>query len=131
MTDGKLHGIVTTHSDDLILAGDEIFEKEIVKKLQELFKFSKVEKNSFKYCGCNVTVKGDGRIEPDQNDYIDRLEELDVCNEPDDQNLSKQGVKAVSGKIGELLWISLMTRPDLSFMLIYFPAKLPQEQLKP
>ena len=30
-------------------------------------------------------------------------------------HLSKQEIKSVTGKIGELLWISLMIRPDLSF----------------
>ena len=53
---GKLHGVVTTHSEDLILAGDEIFEIDISSKMQQIFKFSKIENNSFKYCGCNVTV---------------------------------------------------------------------------
>jgi hypothetical protein len=113
--DGKLHGLVTTHSDDLILAGDKMFERDIVTKLQQMFKFSKVEKNSFKYCGCNITVRVDGKIELDQNDYIEKLEELDVSDGADTQELTKQEIKAVRGKIGELLWISLMTRPDLSF----------------
>ena len=114
--DGKFHGLVTTHSDDLILAGDNIFEKDISSKLQKIFKFSKVENDSFKYCGCNVTVKKDGTIELDQNDYIDRLEELRFDdNARDAEELSKQEIKSVRGKIGELLWISLMTRPDLSF----------------
>ena len=39
-----LHGLVTTHSDDLILAGDEMVERDIITKLQQMFKFSKVEK---------------------------------------------------------------------------------------
>ena len=59
---GKLHGVITSHSDDLILAGDDEFDKDITVKLQEVFKFSKVEKDSFKYCGCNVTVKENGTM---------------------------------------------------------------------
>ena len=93
--DGKLHGLVTTHSDDLILAGDETFEKDITTKLQEMFKFSKVEENSFKYCGCNITVKKDGSIALDQNDYIEKLEELDVGYANDDTELSKLETKSV------------------------------------
>ena len=63
-----------------------------------------------------VSVQKDGTIELDQNDYIDRLEELHVAGDVSDaQELSKQDIKLVRGKIGELLWISLMTRPDLSF----------------
>ena len=33
----------------------------------------------------------------------------------DSDELSKEEIKTVRGKIGELLWITLMTRPDISF----------------
>ena len=124
--DGKLCGLVTTHSDDLILAGNDVFERDISSKLQQVFQFSKIENNSFKYCGCNVTVNNDGSIELDQNDYIEKLEELYVDNvAKDTDELSKQEIKAVRGKIGELLWISLMTRPDLSFDVNILSSEVP------
>ena len=110
---GKLHGLVTTHSDDLILAGYDIFDEEITSKLRDMFTFSKFEENNFKYCGCNIAVGEDGTITLDQNDYIEKLEELD--EEIESTELSKAEIKLVRGKIGELLWVSLMTRPDISF----------------
>ena len=113
--EGKLHGIVTTHSDDLILAGDETFEENITVKLKDMFTFSKFEENKFKYCGCNITVADDGTITLDQNDYIEKLDELFVEKIDESTELSKEEIKLVRGKIGELLWISLMTRPDISF----------------
>ena len=112
---GKLHGLVTTHSDDLILAGDETFDENITSKLKDMFTFSKFEENKFKYCGCNITVVEDGTITLDQNDYIDKIEELVVENLDESTELSKAEIKLVRGKIGELLWVSLMTRPDISF----------------
>ena len=111
----KLHGVVTTHSDDLILAGDDTFEEDITSKLKETFTFSKFEENKFKYCGCNIAVAEDGTITLDQNDYIEKLEELDVENVDESISLSRAEIKQVKGKIGELLWVSLMTRPDISF----------------
>ena len=111
----KLHGVVTTHSDDLILAGDDTFEEDITSKLKEIFTFSKFEENKFKYCGCNIAVAEDGTITLDQNDYIEKLEELDVENVDESISLSRAEIKQVKGKIGELLWVSLMTRPDISF----------------
>ena len=71
--------------------------------------------NKIKYCGCNIRVTQDGSNELDQNDYIESLKELDVPDGDESDHLSKQEIKSVRGKIGELLWISLMTRPDLSF----------------
>ena len=80
-----------------------------------MFQFSKIEEHSFKYCGCNITSKKDGTIELDQNDYIDSLDELEVPSGDDKEELSKEEIKSVRRKIGELLWVSLMTRPDVSF----------------
>ena len=74
--DGKLQGLIATHSDDLIMAGNEVFEADIECRLRELFQFSKVEKNSFKYCGCYITRKEDGSIELDQQEYIEYLDKL-------------------------------------------------------
>ena len=39
---GKLHGLVISNVDDLLLIGDEKFDAEIVENLQHLFKFSKM-----------------------------------------------------------------------------------------
>ena len=43
----KLHGIVVSNIDDLILAGDDTFEADIESRLQQMFKFSKIEEGSF------------------------------------------------------------------------------------
>ena len=112
---GKLQGLITTHSDDLIMAGNDTFEREVTNKLQEMFQFSKIEENAFKYCGCNIQTKENGSVELDQNDYIEKLEEMEIPDGDDCVELSKLEIKSVRGKIGELLWISLMTRPDISF----------------
>ena len=112
--------------DDLILAGNKKFEKDITSKLQEMFKFSKIEENNFKYCGCNITVEKQGSIALDQNDYIEKLVELDITYTNDETELSKQEIKSVRGKIGELLWITLMTRPDLSFEVNILSSEVAQ-----
>ena len=112
---GKLQGLITTHSDDLIMAGNDSFEREVTNKLQEMFQFSKIEENAFKYCGCNIQTKENGSVELDQNDYIEKLRKIEILDGDDCVELSKLEIKSVIGKIGELLWISLMTRPDISF----------------
>ena len=106
---GKLQGLITTHSDDLIMAGNDSFEREVTNKLQEMFQFSKIEENAFKYCGCNIQTKENGSVELDHNDYIEKLEEMEIPDGDDCVELSKLEIKSVRGKIGELLWISLMT----------------------
>ena len=114
---GKLQGLVATHVDDLILAGNDIFEKEVTEKLMRILKFSKIEKKSFKYCGCHIVANDDGSVELDQNEYVDALEKIETMEGDPDRKLSEKETKAIRAKVGELLWVSLMTRPDLSYDL--------------
>ena len=112
---GKLHGIIASHVDDLLMAGDKVFQEEVESKLSQVFQFSKVENGSFKYCGCNISKKG-AVVEVEQHDYVSSLEFISMDNEDDlDRALSTSELKVLRGKVGEVLWISLITRPDLSF----------------
>ena len=111
---GQLQGLVASHVDDLFIAGNDTFDKEVTEKLKGIFKFSKIEERSFKYCGCRISSKTDG-IELDQNEYVDALEKIEEMEGSNERNLKDKEKKAVRAKIGELLWISLMTRPDLSY----------------
>ena len=113
--DGNLHGLVATNVDDLLMIGDDVFEEEVTKKLQEYFKFSKVEESEFTYCGCKIAKKPDGSISLDQNNYIEELKQIENVEGEDDRPLNKDEKKEARGKIGALLWISLITRADLSF----------------
>ena len=128
---GKLQGLVILNVDDLIIAGNERFEKEIVTKLQEVFKFSKVEEKSFTYCGCRVNVNvDDGSIELDQNAYVDSLETIDHMEGEDGRELLEHEKKKVRAKVGELLWLSLMTRPDLSYDINAISSEISKATVK-
>ena len=113
--DDKLQGMIVSHVDDWLVIGNQTFENDIVSKLKENFKFSKVETESFKYCGCNIRVESKGLIKVDQNDYIQSLQKIENTHEGEKGELTQAEKKIVRGKLGELLWISLLTRPDLSF----------------
>ena len=117
MKNGKLQGLVVANVDDLILAGNKTFEKEVTEKLKGILKFSKIEEKSFTYCGCHIVSTDDGAIEFDQNEYIDALQKIEHMHGDPDRKLNEKEIKAVRGKVGELLWLSLMTRPDLSYDL--------------
>ena len=111
----KFHGLVVTNTDDLILAGDAQFEEDIVFKLKEIFKFSKIEEKNFNYCGCNIENNKDGSISLNQNDYVENLKEITEIDSTEERKLDEKEKTIVKSKIGELLWLSLLTRPDLSF----------------
>ena len=127
--DGKLQGIFASHVDDFLLMGNETFKKDVEEKLQDIFKFSKVEENAFKYCGCKITVK-DGEIELDQDEYVEKLKLIEKKTGDKNRNLEAKEIKELRGQIGEVLWLSLMTRPDLAFDVNIIASEVPRATLE-
>ena len=113
--DGTLIGLVCSHVDDLLMAGNEKFKTILSDKVLKMFKFSKVEWNKFKYLGCQVEKLQNGDISLNQNDYIKNLEDVDGPSGRNSWKVSENERKTIRKVVGELLWVSLMTRPDLSF----------------
>ena len=77
------------------------------------------------YCGCNICIRENGEIELDQNDYVKKIEFVEKKEGPNDRKLIKNEIKELRGKIGEILWISLMTRPDLAFDVNHLATDVP------
>ena len=118
---GKLHGIIVTNTDDLILAGDEVFDSDITSKLVQIFKFSKLEEDSFTYCGCDIKINEDGTIELDPNNYIDKIEEIENKETKVDRKLNDKEEKKVKAKLDAILLDrsrAYVTSPN--FRLNYF-----------
>ena len=113
-----------SNTDDPILAGDEIFDRDITEKLQKIFKFSKIENDEFTYCGSQIRVNENGSITLDQNKYIDSVKEVSEINTDYERQLTDTEKRILRGKVGELLRISLITRPDLSFDVNAISSKI-------
>ena len=112
---GKLIGIICSHVDDLFIGGNEDFKANVVKKLFKLFKFSKVETRKFKYLGCEVEKHDNGNITLNQNEYIEKIAEVDLPSRRNSSKVDETERRIIRRVVGELLWVTLMTRPDLSF----------------
>ena len=54
MNDDKLVGFCILHVDDFLVAGSSDFLRGLDRKLNERFKFGKVESNRFKFTGLNI-----------------------------------------------------------------------------
>ena len=81
-------------------------------QLSKIFKLSKTESGSFKYCGCKIVTLEDGRIQLDQNEYTEKLSEIEISDQVDNKrDLSLLEQRQLRGKIGKILWLSLMSRP--------------------
>ena len=113
--DGKPIGLVCSHVDDLLMAGDSQFKQLLSDKILKMFQFSKIEWKKFKYLGCEVEKLDNGDISLNQNEYIQKLGTVDIPTGWNSMKVSEKERKSIRKVVGELLWVSLMTRPDLSF----------------
>ena len=108
-------GLVCVHVDDLFMAGNKEFKELVNNKLMLQFKFSKIEVKKFKYLGCEIQQMTNGDISLNQNDYTQKLSDVIIPEGRRTDMVDEGGKNTIRKAVGELLWISLMTRPDLSF----------------
>lgn len=112
----RIIGIMGIHVDDLIYGGEEgVFEKEVIRKLQDRFMVGKEEKGQFKFLGLNIQDSGED-ITINQHHYIQEQIALPfVCKKVQDRKLELKEQTMFRSILGKLNWVSQNTRPDLSF----------------
>ena len=111
----KLCGIVCLHSDDIFMAGNDMFKQFVIKQLSKSFKFSKIEENTFKYLGCEISKQSNGDITLNQTEYIGKIADVSVPDKLNSCDVNETERRVIRRVVGELLWVALMTRPDISF----------------
>lgn len=123
--EGKVYGVLGSHVDDFLYAGNAIFMTKVIDRLPDKFKVGKQEKNSFTYTGFKIQQEK-GRIVLDQQDYVSKL-----ILEPMDAERMKQKKEKLTALeltglrkyVGALNWIVRATRPDLSFDLVHLSTR--------
>ena len=127
---GKLVGIVCMHVDDLFMTGNSHFKQIMTKELATFFKFSKVEEHKFKFLGCEIEKHANGDITLNQSEYISKIEEVIVPEKTNSCLANTEEKKEIRRVVGELLWVSLMTRPDLSFEVNSLSSNITKANIK-
>ena len=108
-------GAVITHVDDFTLAGTEDFIKEVLETVARELTVSKIERDSFRYTGIDVSAVDDG-IEIEMEDYVASLEEVKEIRKADrDEYLTKAELKIFRKMTSKLSWLANSSRPDLSY----------------
>ena len=113
----KLCGIVVTHVDDLLYAGNTRFKEEIIRHIVKTFQISRMNSCIFIYLGWKIAQEKD-YITIDQNDYGKGITPVSVSStrrKEADSLLTDTEKKQYQGLLGKLLWLSSQTRPDLSY----------------
>jgi len=122
---GHLTGIICSHVDDFLHAGDESFEITM-QKLRKRFIAGKIEEGDFQYIGFRM-MQGDYGIRLDHSRYMENLEHTHL--EPDrtsqkTNQLTMAEQKLYRNLIGQITWAVQGSRPDLAFELIDMSTKL-------
>ena len=125
----ELLGIICVHVHDFLWAGVADFENGIVDNLRMTFKIGKEETERFKYIGLGINQCEDDII-IDQESYINHLKPIDVSPDIKDSPLTDKERDLLQSKIGQLLWISSQTRPDISYSTCQLATRLKSGTVK-
>jgi hypothetical protein len=111
-------GIVILHVDDIMWAGNEGTMLPIMNKLKRVFQISHEDEEAFTYIGIHTTQLPNGSITLDQKSYINSIEEIPLAPERArdlTNQLHDKEITALRSVLGQLNWVSNMTRPDISY----------------
>ena len=124
--DGYLAGLLMSHVDDFLWAGNDTFKINIINNVKTTFQISSEETALFRYVGIQIQQCSTG-IYLSQEKYSKELEEIKIVkDDSNDQNrpLSPTEVKDLRRAIGRLNWLSTQTRPDLSYDVCELSSKI-------
>lgn len=122
---GVIIGLVALHVDDFLYTGNAKFMKKIIPQLLKDLVIGKTETGEFTYTGLHVKQDKSG-ITLDQDHYLNsieiprlsaqRLKELESSLTPEEVTFLRQ----IMGKVN---WVIRITRPDLSFDMVYLSTR--------
>lgn len=114
----EIYGIMILHVDDIMWSGTEEKMKPIINKLKGVFQISHENENAFTYIGVHTSQKPDNSIMLHQSSYTESINTIPLSPESaknPHQLLDDNEVRSLRGALGQLNWLSNMTRPDISF----------------
>ena len=122
----ELAGVLVSHVDDFLHAGNSYFDDVIMTRLYDRFSAGSKESKTFVYTGYHISQAADSSIVLDQQVYLDSIDvsKVDAVRMADKQVLlSPQDQSVYRSLVGKLGWLVQGTRPDLSFFWLEASTK--------
>lgn len=121
----ELCGMICCHVDDFLHAGNETFERNMVK-FRQRFSAGKIEEQDFKYIGFQIRQDSYG-IVVDHSGYMNSLENFTI--EPKRASMKNESLSVPEQTlyrrlIGQLNWAVQGSRPDMAFQMVDLSTKL-------
>ena len=115
-----LQGTMSIHVDDFIFGGTTKFKDRLEKTALQPFNVGARQESSFTFLGLEISQDPDTHeVTVSQQDYI--MKELNVIQISSKRKLQKNHAvtpdefRLYKSLCGKLLWLSIQTRPDISF----------------
>ena len=112
---GQLSGLLVFHVDDFLTSGNSEFQKDIISKLRKKYAFGDISHTDFTFTGLHIFQNHDHEIYVDQEDFASKMEIFEYTRQDNDNILKKEENSQIRRTTGQLNWLSMQTRPDLSF----------------
>ena len=112
---GVLIGMIAVHVDDFLCAGNDIFLKKVKPCLGDTFSVGKEEATTFRYIGLHLD-QTENSLSIHQKSYVSSLEPLEFTDVRfEERPLTLDEGNTLRSKVGQLLWSSNQTKPDICF----------------
>ena len=119
---GHLAGILVSHVDDFLHAGNSEFNERMMTPLNQHFLAGKQEEGRFRYVGFDV-CQSDGDVQISMDHYIESVEFRKFVPGQKDHELSKSESTEYRAIFGRLNWVVQGARPDKAFDIIELSSK--------
>lgn len=127
----RVHGLLLTHVDDLMLAAEPELNKAMQKTLKEKFPVDDWEEGEFEYVGCEYRCTDEAIYATQKNYVSNRIEKVTVGkNQDDGEKASPEQKEENRTSIGCMSWLAKQTRPDLQFQVCQSQRKQQDPTIK-
>ena len=122
--ENSLSGIIQIHVDDMIYGGTKLFHDVVILKIKDSFEISKEGMGCFDYVGVKINQLGNS-ISFDQNKFITDIEvpKFEKNNRNNEDLLSAEESTMYRRLVGQLVWVTTQTRPDMMFPVLQCSTK--------
>ena len=113
-----LVGIIISHVDDIMYGGTKVWIDRVIGGIEHAFKISRMDAGVFNYIGIDVCQRENDVI-IDQTAYVNNITPISITKERKtnkDAPLTPLELSELRSVNGQLLWVTGMSRPDMSFL---------------
>ena len=120
INDGKLEGIMAIHVDDFVYAGTNRFRELLFNSVLKEFDVGECQESEFTFLGLEICQNDKNKlIQVSQKKYVlEELKLIQINNKRKNQKsaaLAPDEYKSYRSSCGQLIWLAIQTRPDISY----------------